>query len=160
MNFAGAPRNHGLARSRVKRSMRTQSPGDIAQMAERVLCMHKVRGSIPCVSIFCFLRLHAHTRSHEPMPARERRRDLSSLFRRFCRRVSSVRTAQGRTRAPLAMAAGPKSQYAHLANLAVDFVRKRPNRACPPSFPLSRRCLLYTSPSPRDGLLSRMPSSA
>ena len=25
---------------------------------------------------------------------------------------------------------------------------------------LSKRCLLYTSPSPRDGLLSRMPSSA
>ena len=25
---------------------------------------------------------------------------------------------------------------------------------------LSARCLLYTSPSPRDGLLSRMPSSA
>ena len=25
---------------------------------------------------------------------------------------------------------------------------------------LVRRCLLYTSPSPRDGLLSRMPSSA
>ena len=25
---------------------------------------------------------------------------------------------------------------------------------------LARRCLLYTSPSPRDGLLSRMPSSA
>ena len=25
---------------------------------------------------------------------------------------------------------------------------------------LLRRCLLYTSPSPRDGLLSRMPSSA
>ena len=25
---------------------------------------------------------------------------------------------------------------------------------------LNRRCLLYTSPSPRDGLLSRMPSSA
>ena len=24
----------------------------------------------------------------------------------------------------------------------------------------SKRCLLYTSPSPRDGLLSRMPSSA
>ena len=27
-------------------------------------------------------------------------------------------------------------------------------------FGLSHRCLLYTSPSPRDGLLSRMPSSA
>ena len=26
--------------------------------------------------------------------------------------------------------------------------------------PLCRPCLLYTSPSPRDGLLSRMPSSA
>ena len=25
---------------------------------------------------------------------------------------------------------------------------------------LQERCLLYTSPSPRDGLLSRMPSSA
>ena len=28
------------------------------------------------------------------------------------------------------------------------------------SFELIERCLLYTSPSPRDGLLSRMPSSA
>ena len=27
-------------------------------------------------------------------------------------------------------------------------------------FPVSIKCLLYTSPSPRDGLLSRMPSSA
>ena len=26
--------------------------------------------------------------------------------------------------------------------------------------PVSQICLLYTSPSPRDGLLSRMPSSA
>ena len=28
------------------------------------------------------------------------------------------------------------------------------------SFHIKRGCLLYTSPSPRDGLLSRMPSSA
>ena len=28
------------------------------------------------------------------------------------------------------------------------------------NIPLSGDCLLYTSPSPRDGLLSRMPSSA
>ena len=27
-------------------------------------------------------------------------------------------------------------------------------------YPLYKDCLLYTSPSPRDGLLSRMPSSA
>ena len=29
-----------------------------------------------------------------------------------------------------------------------------------PGFDLLAGCLLYTSPSPRDGLLSRMPSSA
>ena len=29
-----------------------------------------------------------------------------------------------------------------------------------PSFKAGDTCLLYTSPSPRDGLLSRMPSSA
>ena len=32
--------------------------------------------------------------------------------------------------------------------------------AHPPCTHLSVSCLLYTSPSPRDGLLSRMPSSA
>ena len=31
---------------------------------------------------------------------------------------------------------------------------------CQPSLALFDTCLLYTSPSPRDGLLSRMPSSA
>ena len=35
----------------------------------------------------------------------------------------------------------------------VGFYGEGPNRD-------ARRCLLYTSPSPRDGLLSRMPSSA
>ena len=34
----------------------------------------------------------------------------------------------------------------------------RPNQAGPKKSSVS--CLLYTSPSPRDGLLSRMPSSA
>ena len=33
-------------------------------------------------------------------------------------------------------------------------------RGIPPDFTLKKVCLLYTSPSPRDGLLSRMPSSA
>ena len=33
-------------------------------------------------------------------------------------------------------------------------------RALLPFFALHLSCLLYTSPSPRDGLLSRMPSSA
>src|SRR5664279_4448501 len=35
-----------------------------------------------------------------------------------------------------------------------------PNPFPTPASPHSRNCLLYTSPSPRDGLLSRMPSSA
>ena len=34
------------------------------------------------------------------------------------------------------------------------------SEACKTSISLSKNCLLYTSPSPRDGLLSRMPSSA
>ena len=44
--------------------------------------------------------------------------------------------------------------------------KKKPKEE-PGKFPFTRgihqgmyRCLLYTSPSPRDGLLSRMPSSA
>ena len=35
-----------------------------------------------------------------------------------------------------------------------------PDGATIPYPPLTKDCLLYTSPSPRDGLLSRMPSSA
>ena len=35
-----------------------------------------------------------------------------------------------------------------------DFIKNHPKK------PQYRNCLLYTSPSPRDGLLSRMPSSA
>ena len=37
---------------------------------------------------------------------------------------------------------------------------KGENRAKALKFRQYMRCLLYTSPSPRDGLLSRMPSSA
>ena len=42
-----------------------------------------------------------------------------------------------------------------LADLSVLFVRFLPG-----SLASMNLCLLYTSPSPRDGLLSRMPSSA
>ena len=40
-----------------------------------------------------------------------------------------------------------------MANRDMSFIAKS-------AFPLFLFCLLYTSPSPRDGLLSRMPSSA
>ena len=79
-----------------------------------------------------------YAKSRSDASARATARPLLAVSPVLPSRVVSA-TAQGRTRAQLAMAAGPKSQYAHLANLAVDFVRKRPNRACPPSFPLSRR---------------------
>ena len=42
---------------------------------------------------------------------------------------------------------------------AVDAKRAR-GEALPPLAGVPYACLLYTSPSPRDGLLSRMPSSA
>ena len=48
--------------------------------------------------------------------------------------------------------------------LAIANKKQRPQRALPELEELAKRlswnCLLYTSPSPRDGLLSRMPSSA
>ena len=49
---------------------------------------------------------------------------------------------------------------------AVEYLAGRIPVCCVVGFPLgamdteSKACLLYTSPSPRDGLLSRMPSSA
>ena len=58
------------------------------------------------------------------------------------------------------MAAGPKSQYAHLANLAADFVRKRPNRACPRIFSLSRRDRPAPLPDVRLTSLSSSPRVA
>ena len=52
----------------------------------------------------------------------------------------------------------PLGQRAHLSR----FCHSRFGRGLepPPGRPLLGHCLLYTSPSPRDGLLSRMPSSA
>ena len=43
---------------------------------------------------------------------------------------------------------------------AVRSGQSRSNRLCAVNLAVNRACLLYTSPSPRDGLLSRMPSSA
>ena len=41
-----------------------------------------------------------------------------------------------------------------------NFITKKRLREDEIDFDKLRSCLLYTSPSPRDGLLSRMPSSA
>ena len=47
-----------------------------------------------------------------------------------------------------------------LANYAKLDKRVKELAICVKYWALHRDCLLYTSPSPRDGLLSRMPSSA
>ena len=53
----------------------------------------------------------------------------------------------------------PGGDYKETADKAAELVKKGFNPV--PHFPArSMGCLLYTSPSPRDGLLSRMPSSA
>ena len=50
----------------------------------------------------------------------------------------------------------PGVSTAELDDFAFDFIDKQGGLIAP----LFYNCLLYTSPSPRDGLLSRMPSSA
>ena len=53
---------------------------------------------------------------------------------------------------------------AHTINLSEtttpEFLSLNPNNKIPAIIDPNGPCLLYTSPSPRDGLLSRMPSSA
>ena len=52
-------------------------------------------------------------------------------------------------------AIGPGVGIGLIAGNAVQAMARQPEAAG-----MVRTCLLYTSPSPRDGLLSRMPSSA
>ena len=48
---------------------------------------------------------------------------------------------------------GIEIKVTHVADKDVDLAKKTVDKSV-------KICLLYTSPSPRDGLLSRMPSSA
>ena len=47
-----------------------------------------------------------------------------------------------------------------LSNNIPDWLKLTAEGRLKEAYELSQSCLLYTSPSPRDGLLSRMPSSA
>ena len=49
------------------------------------------------------------------------------------------------------------SEYANRLKYIYDYVAELDKELHPDTY---KTCLLYTSPSPRDGLLSRMPSSA
>ena len=55
----------------------------------------------------------------------------------------------------------PMSTFARRPQMAPRYLTSTmPYRSWRPGEPVPGTCLLYTSPSPRDGLLSRMPSSA
>ena len=55
---------------------------------------------------------------------------------------------------------GGATRIVSLAPTGYDFVHQAISPTCTLLIANNRACLLYTSPSPRDGLLSRMPSSA
>ena len=54
---------------------------------------------------------------------------------------------------------GSKANYANTGHWSVKAIAEA-KRYCEVNVCTDSTCLLYTSPSPRDGLLSRMPSSA
>ena len=57
----------------------------------------------------------------------------------------------------------PRAKRGHISELRLDIIDDNPwtkTEVSDLSSELATVCLLYTSPSPRDGLLSRMPSSA
>ena len=66
------------------------------------------------------------------------------------KQVIAVRTDLGMGKGKIA------AQVGHACVMGAEHVRK----SHPEWFQTWWGCLLYTSPSPRDGLLSRMPSSA
>ena len=55
---------------------------------------------------------------------------------------------------------GSKRRYASLGDIIVVTVKQAIPDGIVKKGQVSRACLLYTSPSPRDATLSRMPSSA
>ena len=79
---------------------------------------------------------------------------------------TTVRPTRGALHHPqgLAVDGGQRLYIAETGARAVHVVDLRAQRLLRrvllPAAPLDVTCLLYTSPSPRDGLLSRMPSSA
>ena len=93
-------------------------------MVERVLCMHKVRGSIPCVSIFLFSATVCSLGLAAPL----QRFGVRLVPARQCERRRDPRAA--RDGAPV------RSRSTRISRTSRQsiFVRARPNRACPPSF--------------------------
>ena len=77
--------------------------------------------------------------------------------RSFGSRVSSLEQMREAVCEHVARAAEKLRKERQQAKLLSVFIRTSPYQNNAPQY---SNCLLYTSPSPRDGLLSRMPSSA
>ena len=91
----------------------------------------------------------------------------SAELRIINRRIKSVKSTKKITRAMELIASSRivKAQQRltssnNYTNLLSQIVEELTGSGEMPSSPPVEGCLLYTSPSPRDGILSRMPSSA
>ena len=95
--------------------------------------------------------------------------ELTEMQRRFCEYLIMNEGRTTRTEAAIHAGYSPKSATQEAAGLIQNpkiqrYLQSRSNEVNR-AFTVTRNnyvrsCLLYTSPSPRDGLLSRMPSSA
>ena len=91
---------------------------------------------------------------------------FGTLFNNIeCRKENKDGSVYSRMKVPLAY--GPRQKFLARLEQQADLNQKVAITVPRLSFEMtgisydsSRNCLLYTSPSPRDGLLSRMPSSA
>ena len=63
------------------------------------------------------------------------------------------------TNAPIQVPVGPET-LGRIINVIGEPIDERGEVKTKESWPIHRGCLLYTSPSPRDDVISRMPSSA
>src|SRR5680860_1370513 len=103
------------------------------------------------------------TRSREGPPGRPRERPTAAVTSQTSGRGTSVRPELG---SGLVEAMSQASFYPHepgrveLIETHISWVFVAGDLVYKVKKPVVFPCLLYTSPSPRDGLLSRMPSSA
>ena len=86
--------------------------------------------------------------------------EVASSFQTIQHAVANLASAEGQPAGTLKVSMGTVFGRLYIVPLLGEFLQRFP--AINPDWHFDNRqvCLLYTSPSPRDGLLSRMPSSA
>ena len=122
-------------RDRLRRVGQTEASVDLAELA-----------GLPAVGVICEILDSDGTMARRPqlqMFAKEHGLKFITVAQLVAYRLTKTRIIERLTDAQL------PTQYGEFRVIAYQSVPE-----------LSQSCLLYTSPSPRDGLLSRMPSSA